>query len=213
MIVLKYLFLSFTLLLLGCGDDVTIVSPHRSPALLYLQRTSEFTQVATLLFAQARDMWGQGIRALYYSGLTLARMKDLDGLLPAASGFHEKVWAQTTKKARRFFRDTMRGLRNRYDYTILVPPDEPVEDDLARISQEGPIAFAALFNDVAESLERQLSNCTMVPSTCPYCLIEPKHGCTRDAARSELAMIKEQVTTLVETTIPRLAKQPLDELS
>lgn len=205
---IRCLLATTVLFLVGCGDDITIVAPHRSPALYYLQRSSEFTQVATLLFAQTRDLWGQGIRALYYSALTLARMKDFDGLLPVASSFHEKVWAQTTKKARKFFRDSMRPLRVRYDYDIYIPKDETVEEDLQAIARAGPSAFAALFEDAAASLDRQLSHCTGSPVTCTYCSSEATARCTREVAVAELARIRAQIETLLDSTIPRLMATP-----
>ena len=40
---------------------------------------SEFVAAATVLLGESRVTWGQGIRAIYYAGLTLARMNDKIG--------------------------------------------------------------------------------------------------------------------------------------
>ena len=121
-------------LVAGCGDDVSIREAPRSVE--YFSRSRDFMNSAIVLLNDSRTLWGQSIRSFYYAVFTVARAKDLDGLLRDDSSIHDKVWSQTVKGARNFFGQTVRRMRNRWDYEVREEELPDVDEDVTVLLSE-----------------------------------------------------------------------------
>lgn len=132
----------------------------------------------------------------------MARATNVDGFLPDDGSVHDKVWSQTRKAARRFFRDTLHPMRNKWDYDVAPLADESALDDLHIIQNEAPGAFVALFADARDAVARQHRFCTMPTSLCDRCRGQPAPACTREAALSEVADLERRVDDYLTRRIP-----------
>lgn len=177
------------LLLVGCGDDVTLREAPRS--IEYFARSRDFLNTATVLLNESRALWGQSLRAFYYAGFTIARAKDLDGLLADNSSIHDKVWNATTVGARRFFRDSLRVMRNRWDYEVRAELLPDIEEDFRLVALNGPEACAFLFKDARDSVDRQYRECPRSDNAhCDECRALPELSCLRAAAHEGLSEVE-----------------------
>lgn len=201
--ILAFVCVSCCLLLAGCGDAVTVLPPSGPNE--YLKRTSEFFATATVLFGESRLTWGQGIRSMYYAGLTLARMNDLHGFQRHDGSVHEEAWRQAPKAARKFFQQEFRPLRNRYDYDVALPPDEPLEEDVLLVAEKSPAAFAALFISAGSVIERRYS-CEQPHQLCGRCKYDGGTMCLEERDRKALDGVKAQAAALFGGPLGRAAE-------
>ena len=181
------------LLLAACGDAVSVV--HVPPPNDYIRRASEFFASATVLLGESRATWGQGVRSLYYAGLTLARMNDRQGFQGHDGSIHEEAWKQAPKAARKLFRDEIRPLRNKYDYDVSPPPDEPLDEDILLLADKSPPAFRALFTMADRVIERRYI-CDQPRALCAQCVGDDRRICLAAADRADLARLQEQAEAL-----------------
>lgn len=208
----RILWCALTLLLLlvaGCGDEITI---RGGPSAVdYVRRAGVFVTLASLALASGRTLWGQSIRALYYAAYTLARSKR--GLLASTTGRdgHEVVWKQSPKTARRFFGDVLRPLRNKWDYDVLPPDDEPVEEDLRLVLERGPEAFAALLDDVRTQVAPEPHVCPGNPAECTHCRRRGLPECSRAEVDSSIEVLEAQLREVWAKGIPEALSRTIDE--
>ena len=106
--------LIFFLVLEGCGGP----GPPPEVSFQLAMKANNFMNVAALLFAQGPEFWGQGLRSLYYSALTLARLKDVNAFQDSTEKFHLKVWNLSPLPIRNYFSKDLKKTRTRYDYDV-----------------------------------------------------------------------------------------------
>ena len=198
-------------LLAGCGDDVTVAYPSSTPVELF-RRVHQFLTVSIVLLNEGKTLWGQAISNAYYAALTLARFKSNSFYGDATEAFHQQVWAQAPKLARKYFRDELRRLRVKYDYHFDWPSDEGPADDLAEFAAKAPPAFTALFDDTEAVIAKRYRQCAdengEKRETCSLC---DKRACGRKMLLAELAIARGKVDELCGVAIPAVLAAPVLE--
>jgi hypothetical protein len=198
--------------LTGCGDDVTVRYPSSTPVELF-RRVHQFLSVSILLLSEGRSLWGQAISNAYYAALTLARFKSNDFYGDSSEAFHQQVWAQAPKAARKYFRDELRRLRAKYDYHFDWPSDEGPAEDLAEFAVKGSAAFAVLIDDTRSVIERRYRDCADEHGEGRQgCTLCDKQACGRKMLLDELALAGRKVEELCKSAIPvALATPPAEK--
>jgi hypothetical protein len=191
-----WVLLAVVAVLAGCADTVSIVAVYGGPR-EYIDKANVFLATAVTLFGQGPVFWGQALRSSYYSALTLARTKRFRTPIKKDQHFHELVWQQSPLTARRYFKDTLRKVRGRHDYDIVLPAGTTAMDDIRAFASKSPPAFEALLDEVTEVVERAYDQCTNAKASCDACRFEAAAGCARDATRAGITAYRKQYVKLI----------------
>lgn len=176
-----FIALIIFLILEGCGVG-------GSPPDVSLQlavKANNFMNVAALLFAQGPEFWGQGLRSIYYSALTLARLKDVNAFSDSTEKFHVKVWSLSPLPIRNYFARDMKKVRTRYDYDLDTTQSEATSD-LISFLQNGVTPFENLLAQANKNIVEDYRHCSNIPSTCKYCRDAKVNNCLKKSAATEL---------------------------
>jgi hypothetical protein len=193
---------AFVALAAACGDDVTVRGPS-APFELF-RRVQQFLTISGLLISESRSLWGQGISNAYHAALTLARFKNRHYYAEATEQFHQQVWSQAPKAARKYFRDELRRLRIKYDYHFDWPSDEGPTDDLRDFAAKAPRAFDALMTDTAQIIKRRYRGCSDLHNESrKKCLLCDKDSCERQVMLDEVERVRVQLNELFTERVPR----------
>ena len=179
------------LLLQGC----VAAEPNPQVGVHLISKAHDFLNVAAILFSQSPSVWGQGLRSLYYGALTLARVKDVVTFLRPAKEFHSRVWRLSKLPVRRYFDETMKDVRVRYDYEVLPDAGRSAREDFQAFLKEGLDPFYQLLDQTADSIQKDFRRCTGEVHTCPYCKGN-SGGCSRDKALMEIETIRQEMKAL-----------------
>jgi hypothetical protein len=159
---------------------------------LLVGKAKGFFEVSAILFAQDSSVWGQGLRSMYYCALTLARIKDVRMKYDPGASFHEKVWNASRDSVRGYFRDTLRPLRTKYDYTPLGDAAGAARDDLEEFLRNGPSAFEKLVRQTKDSLELDYDGCAKDPAKCRQCSRGHVAFCLRERSLADLGELDKK---------------------
>lgn len=179
----------------GCGGGSGVAVPP-DVSLQLAAKAHEFIKVSALLFSQPTSFWGQGLRTLYYSALTLARLKNASALHDATENFHSKVWQLSTVSIRKYFDKIMKRVRTKYDYGVNISNDEP-NSDLDSFICIGLEPFESLLNQAEISIARDYKRCTRNIERCEYCAISKPIACMKEAAMTELMATRTVLSDIV----------------
>lgn len=193
---------ALVILVAACGDKVTVTAPS-APFELF-RGVQQFLAISSLLISESREFWGQGLRNAYYAALTLARYKSNTYYATPTEQFHQLVWAQAPKKARKYFRDELRRLRTKYDYDLMWPADESPAEDLRDFAERGPAAFESLLVDAEQIIARRYQLCAELGDKprqqCQEC---GRNGCARALLLGEVGIVRVKVGELFDRAVAK----------
>jgi len=151
--------------------------------------------VASLLFAQGPEFWGQGLRSLYYSALTLARLKDVNTFYNGSKDFHSKVWNRSPLPIRKYFEE-MKTVRTRHDYKADLEQSAAISD-LDEFIQYGKAPFESLLVQAHINIDDDYKRCTNTPSNCKHCKEANVSECLKKSAKIELESTHDTLLEIV----------------
>ena len=160
-------------------------------------KAHEFINVAAILFSQQPSFWGQGLRSIYYSALTLARIKDIRAFMEPTKKFHSRVWGISALPIRKYFDEKFKAIRIRYDYEVSENPGKLSQEDLKDFIREGIEPFCQLIDQAADSIRKDFRHCNGAMQNCPYCERLRSEVCLRDKGLTELEQLRKKVKELV----------------
>ena len=180
----------------GCGGP----GPSPDTSFHLAAKANVFISVAALLFAQGPTFWGQGLRSLYYSALTLARLKNVNALLDSTERFHIKVWSLSPLPIREYFAKDMKKVRTRYDYDVAAGQSDATSD-LASFLQKGVIPFELLLVQAEKNIADDYRHCTNNVGTCTYCRDAQVTSCLNKSAMTELEATRITLKEIVARNV------------
>lgn len=174
--------------------------------------------IAAFLFSQAPQFWGQALRNLYYSALTLARIKDVRAFAEPTNKFHTKVWALSPLPIRRYFSEKMRIVRARHDYEALDDLAEAARTDLCDFLRDGVQPFEQLIEQTRENIEKDYKCCSGESKNCSYCNEIKFKKCMRAMSLVELEYIQLKFHEMIianeqRSTITLAVSKRTDEIA
>jgi hypothetical protein len=180
------------LVLEGCGSSG---GPRPDVSFQLAVKANNFMKVASLLIAQGPEFWGQGLRSLYYSALTLARLKDVNTFCSGSKDFHSKVWGRSPIPIRKYFEE-MKNVRTRHDYKADVGQSD-AEYDFVGFIQNGMPPFEGLLDQAKINIDDDYKRCTNIPSNCKHCKEANVSECLKKSAIIELESVRNTLLEIV----------------
>ncbi|RJQ59163.1 MAG: hypothetical protein C4517_13395 [Stygiobacter sp.] len=195
----------FILFLTSC--EVARESPQH-PIVInnLLDKTKIFIDLALIIFAQDPKYWGDAFKNIYYAALSMGRIKDINTLAVTSEHFHKKVWQIAPKKVRKYFNESLRLVRIKFDYEIFEQETSSYFQDLEHLQQNATMPFSELIEEVRNQIDKKYSQCTCDHSKCCICKSVGAKTCLKGEAVDILEDIQRKITNLIEEKIPELTK-------
>ena len=199
---LRYFTYSLFILFLTSCEVAREGPQHPSVINGLLDKAKLFIDLAVIIFAQDSRYWGDAFKNIYYAALSLGRIKNINTLVVPSKKFHQNVWKISPIIVRRYFNDTLRLIRIRFDYSVNMGENISFLEEAEQFRKEAKTPFAVLIEVTREQIKKNYKNCNGITTACIYCSITPKNDCQKKRALEDLNIIQGKIEDLIDNKLP-----------